>query len=140
MSFGENLRRLRRDKGMTQAQLADATGIKHSHISTMENSSTADPKLSTVYKLMRVLECSANALLLDESMLGISGILVTTLERAQKLDEHSKSVVIDMVDHYCMAKAAQQMLRADKNGIWPSITWSSGNLDPVLKRTPQTEE
>ncbi|MAY56459.1 MAG: hypothetical protein CMQ46_05135 [Gammaproteobacteria bacterium] len=134
MSFGENLRRLRRDKNLTQHQLAAMAGIKSSHISTMESSDSADPKLSTVYKLINALECSPNSLLQDGEEVGLSALLATTLERAEKLDDDSKAVVIDMVDHYCMAKAAQKMLKRERNGILPNILWSSGDLDPILKR------
>ncbi|ALO46181.1 helix-turn-helix domain-containing protein [Pseudohongiella spirulinae] len=134
MSFGENLRRLRREKNLTQAELADMTGIKHGHISTMETSDSADPKLSTVYKLLNALECSPNSLLQDQATIGLSGLMATTLERAALLDDHSQAVLIDVIDHYCMAKSAQAMLNTEKGRILPKIVWSAGNFDPVLKK------
>lgn len=134
MSFGENLRRLRREKNLTQAELAEITGIKHTHISTMEKHDNADPKLSTVYKLIKALECSPNSLLQDQDTIGLSGLLATTLERAAQLDEHSQAVLIDVIDHYCMAKTAQAMLNVEKDRILPKIIWSAGNFDPVLKK------
>ena len=47
MSFGENLRRLRRDKGLTQAELGKLADMKITHMSKLEND-TGDPKLSTL--------------------------------------------------------------------------------------------
>jgi len=138
MSFGENLRRLRRDQNLTQSQLASKTGIKNSHISTMEQGDSADPKLSTVYKLINALGCTANELLQDGSAVGMSGLLANTLERAERLDESSKAVIIEIVDHYCMAKAAQKMLNTD--GFLPNIIWSTGNFDPVLKPKSDSNE
>jgi transcriptional regulator with XRE-family HTH domain len=55
MSLAENVKRLRRDKDWTQAQLAEATGLRIAHISEMEKGK-GDPKLSTLYKLMRALQ------------------------------------------------------------------------------------
>lgn len=134
MSFGENLRRLRRDKGWSQAELASKAGIKTSHISTMETSDEGDPKLSTIYKLINAFGCSPNALLQDEAEVGLQGILEATLERASKLDEYDKRVIVEIVDHYCIAKGMQEMMRKDRNGILPNIIWSTADIDPVLKR------
>lgn len=134
MSFGENLRRLRRDKGWSQMELATKAGIKTSHISTMETSNDGDPKLSTIYKLINALGCSPNTLLQDETAVGVQGIMEATLERASNLDEESKRVVVEIVDHYCIAKGLQQMLRKDKNGIFPNILWSTSDIEPALKR------
>lgn len=139
MSFGENLRRLRRDKGWTQNQLAKHADIKTNHISTMESDS-ADPKLSTIYKLVSALGCTPNALLQDYSIAGLSAALAAVMERADKLDDQSKGVIIEIVDHYCMAKAAQAMLKVDKNGFFPNIIWSTGDLDPILRRKPEPSE
>ena len=36
MALGENLRRLRKEKGWTQHELAERAGIKLTHISTLE--------------------------------------------------------------------------------------------------------
>lgn len=137
MSFGENLRRLRRDKGWSQAELATKAGIKTSHISTMETSDAGDPKLSTIYKLLNALGCSPNTLLQDEEEVGLQGILEATLERASNLDENSKRVVVEIVDHYCIAKGMQEMMRKDRNGILPNIIWSTSDIEPVLKRTKE---
>ena len=43
MSIGENLKRLRRDKGWTQGELADNCGIRLGQISKIERDET-DPK------------------------------------------------------------------------------------------------
>lgn len=134
MSFGENLRRLRRDKGWSQLELATKARIKTSHISTMETSDAGDPKLSTIYKLLNALGCSPNTLLQDENQVGTQGILEATLERASGLDEQSKRVVAEIIDHYCIAKGLQQMLRKDKNGILPNVMWATADIEPAIKK------
>ncbi|WP_399495558.1 helix-turn-helix domain-containing protein, partial [Streptomyces sp. P9(2023)] len=44
MSIGENLKRIRRDKGWTQSELANNCGIRLGQISKIERNET-DPKL-----------------------------------------------------------------------------------------------
>ncbi|EOA2565072.1 helix-turn-helix domain-containing protein, partial [Vibrio vulnificus] len=66
MSIGENLKRLRRDKGWTQGELADNCGIRLGQISKIERNET-DPKLSTIYAITKALDCTPNALLMDVS-------------------------------------------------------------------------
>jgi len=38
MNFGDRIRQLRQDKGLTQPELADAMGIEQSYLSKLENS------------------------------------------------------------------------------------------------------
>lgn len=126
MSFGENLKRLRRDKGYTQKELANDAGMKIGHISTLENDD-GDPKLSTIYKLMESLGCSADALLFDVEKTGISGALKAQFDRANQLDETSKFTLVDLIDHYCIAEGFQKLMEPKK--------WIGGfrYLDPDTK-------
>lgn len=135
MTFGENLKRLRRDKGWTQGDLAERAGIKPSHISTMEKSDAADPKLSTLYKLLQALECSPNTLLLDDDSVSARGLFAATLERAENsLDEESLRILTDVIDHYIIAKGLARMLKNEDGKVLPKILWSTGDVKPVLKR------
>lgn len=106
MSFGENLRRLRRDKGFTQGDVAEKMGIKTTHISTLEKDK-GDPKLSTLYKLMDALACSPNTLLLDEGRLGVDGLLGACFDRAAQLPDDKKRVIIDVIDSYIRAQGIE---------------------------------
>lgn len=112
MSFHESLKSLRRDRGLTQHQLAKLTGIKTTHISRLEKED-ADPKMSTIYKLMDALECSADSLLTD-SKLNMDGILKTAFERAQSLDADGKRTIIDVIDKYCTAVGLNQFMEKEK--------------------------
>jgi transcriptional regulator with XRE-family HTH domain len=116
MSLGSNLKRLRGDKGLTQAQLAKLADIKMGHISKLESDSS-DPKLSTIYKIMEGLECSADSLLMDKDKVGIDSILKATLERALSLPEENKRVIIDVVDKYCIACGMEQAF-SEQNKTW----------------------
>ena len=106
MSLGQNIRRFRRDKGWTQLQLAERTGIKMGHISRLEQDD-GDPKLSTLYKLMQAFSCSPDSLMMDTARVNADAVLKQTLERATGLPEVYKRIIIDVVDKYCIACSAE---------------------------------
>lgn len=60
--FGENLRRVRTEQGLTQAQLADLLHVSHQSISKWEIG-IASPQVIWVYRLADVLEVKPEDLL-----------------------------------------------------------------------------
>lgn len=125
MAIGENLRRLRRDKGMTQGDLSVVTGIRLNHVSKIERNES-DPKLSTLYKLMNALECSANALLIDNQSVNIDAKLAAVVERMGSLNERDKEIVIDVIDTYCMAHGLGRVL--SEHGSFMTIAGKAEKL------------
>jgi len=61
--LGKRLERARQARGMTQEQLAAASGVKHSHISRLENDDIKDIKGTTLRRLARALEVTTDELL-----------------------------------------------------------------------------
>lgn len=112
MSLGKNIRRMRRDKGWTQGQLAERAGLKLNHVSKLEQDGT-DPKLSTLYKLMQAFSCSPDSLLMDLNRVSTDAILKQTLERATALPDADKRAIIQVVDGYCMAVGLRQQFNAE---------------------------
>ena len=55
MRFGETLRRLRKEKDLTQAALAEQTGVSHVYISALERGEKPAPRLEFVISLARSL-------------------------------------------------------------------------------------
>lgn len=102
MALGDNIKRLRRDKGWTQGDLSDRTKIKIGHLSKLERDES-DPKLETIYKLMNAFGCSADALLMDAEKSPLDGVLRAAFERAANLPEANKRAIIDVIDNYCIA-------------------------------------
>src|SRR5690606_31623015 len=90
------------------AELADLAGLKITHMSKLENNS-GDPKLSTLYKLMTALDCSADTLLMDIEKLGVDGLLRVSFDRATQLPRQKKAVVIDLIDNYCTAAGMEAL-------------------------------
>ena len=59
--FAANLRRLRRDAGLSQEQLADRTGLHPTEISRLERA-VREPRLGTIVRLARGLDASVESL------------------------------------------------------------------------------
>lgn len=109
MAIGENLKRLRQDKGYTQYDLSKKSGVRIASISQIERNE-GDPKLSTLYKLIDGLECSADALLLDINHISLNATMKTMLERAEQLPEREKTIIIDIIDTYCITNGFEQVV------------------------------
>ena len=60
--FGENMRKAREEKGLTQEQLAEILKTKQNTISRWENGER-EPSLEMVVKIARSLDCDPNYLL-----------------------------------------------------------------------------
>jgi transcriptional regulator with XRE-family HTH domain len=62
--FAANMRRARERRGLSQERLAFACRLHRTEISLLERGER-DPRLSTVVKLARALDCTASSLLED---------------------------------------------------------------------------
>ncbi|HKR66710.1 MAG TPA: helix-turn-helix transcriptional regulator [Thermoanaerobaculia bacterium] len=62
--FGERLKQLREDSGLTQEKLAQAANLTTSFVSTLERGGKV-PSLTSVLKIARALKQDASALLVD---------------------------------------------------------------------------
>lgn len=77
-TFGETIQRLRRERGLTQRQVAAALDIDFTYLSKLENDRGEPPSEKTVRNLAEVLEVDA------EELLARAGRLPSELrERAQ---------------------------------------------------------
>ena len=61
-NYGERLRAARREKGLTQTELAEKLGITQKSYQRMETG-THDLKMSTIYKICKTLDVSADYIL-----------------------------------------------------------------------------
>ena len=130
MSLGANIRRLRKDHGWSQEQLGIACKIKTAHISRLENDS-ADPKLSTIYKLISALGCSPDALLMDKEKVGINTNLKATIERLSTLKDEEKEHIIAVVDGYMIACGLRESLSEEKTNWVKRLAHSGGYETPL---------
>lgn len=100
MSIADNLQRLRKQQGLNQEQLAERSGVSLTQISKIERSET-DPRVSTVEKLARAMNCSTDQLLFNEATEGLTGLLKRAFERASKLDALDKAALLKVINMAC---------------------------------------
>ncbi len=62
MSVGENILRIRKDKGITQAYLAEQVGISQAMLCQIERG-TKNPSLQVGIEIAKMLECRVEDLL-----------------------------------------------------------------------------
>lgn len=136
MSIGENLKRLRRDKGWTQSDLADECGIRLGQISKIERNDT-DPKLSTINALTDALGCTPNSLLVDVEKTSVNALLEIALERIQNLPEEDKRHLLAVIDKYCIAHSLQHMI--ETNTVF-EFSILNGKTEELKPKEPKTEE
>ena len=67
MKTGEKVRRLRRGNGLTQVELARATGVSQGTIAQIENGEVQNPRPATIKALAEALSVSGMDLLDDPS-------------------------------------------------------------------------
>ena len=71
--FGEKLRKLRRRRGLTVRELAEALGYSaHSHISEVETGKR-EPKVAFILKIADFFQVTTDQLLRDEVELDVGG-------------------------------------------------------------------
>lgn len=61
-TFGENAKRIRTMRNLTQAQVAERLGVHQGQLSNLESGKSGDPTLPTILRLARVLGCQVEEL------------------------------------------------------------------------------
>nr|MBQ4317595.1 XRE family transcriptional regulator [Clostridia bacterium] len=95
-NFSRNVRRLRKKLGMTQKQLAEATGYSEKSVSKWERGPSI-PSVATLFAIARALNTNMETLFLDEyddvCYLGIDGSgITTTLKLVDKYGSPIRSI------------------------------------------------
>ena len=113
-SFGNNLKSIRSEKGVSQGQLAELLGIHPSHVSRYERDLTA-PSVEMVKRFADALEVSTDSLVYgtgDEKITGqlSDSELLAMFRKAQGLNENDKSCIKTMLKAFLFQKDMQQQL------------------------------
>lgn len=127
MPIGENIKKLRVKKAMTQKDLAQKVGIKIAHISRLENDS-GDPKLSTLVRLMESLDCTPNDLFINEES-STNSQLFNEIEKINELNESVKIELISIIKKYVMFNEVIQSIR---NTIEFMGITNKGEIDTII--------
>ena len=102
----ENLKELKKTKGMTSKQIADATKIPESTIKRIFSGETDDPYVSTIHRIVAILGGSLDHILADTNVVLATETLVEAKETAN-LAEAKLEVVL----------AENEMLKAKNSAL-----------------------
>lgn len=90
MSFGKTLQRIRREKGMTQREVAQKIGMDYSYFSRLENDRfDSKPTRETIGKIAEALECNEEE---RGELLAAAGRIDEELEKATRIASEKPEV------------------------------------------------
>jgi transcriptional regulator with XRE-family HTH domain len=111
MDFPERLTALRKEKGLTQRELAQAIGIHVTQLRRYE-AATSQPTLDVLRRLAVVLSVSADLLLFDHDERGPGDDLRLEFEAVSRLDAKEKEVVRSVLEGILLKHEARRLLGA----------------------------
>ena len=82
----ENLKELKKSKGMTSKQIADATKIPESTIKRIFSGDTDDPYVSTIHRIVTVLGGSLDHILADTNAVLSTASIVEVKENVEAVE------------------------------------------------------
>jgi len=97
MSFSARLIALRKDKGLTQQGLADATSIHVQQIKRYEAGSS-EPSAEALRKIARTFAISTDWLLFEEGERAPCDDMALQFEAIQQLSDEERAVIKEVVD------------------------------------------
>ena len=92
----ENLKELKKAKGMTTKQIADATKIPESTIKRIFSGETDDPYVSTIHRIVTVLGGSLDHILADTNAVLSTESIVTVKENAEVVEAERDLVLAEL--------------------------------------------
>ena len=112
----ENLKELKKAKGMTCKQIADATKIPESTIKRIFSGDTDDPYVSTIHRIVTVLGGSLDHILADTNAVLSTESLVEVKETAEVAEAERDLVLaeLEMLRAKTTAQEAEILLLKEK--------------------------
>lgn len=114
-TFGVALRRLRREAGVTQRELADRIGVDFSYISKVENGRVSPPAADTVVQIANALGVGS------EELLALTGKIPTEVQKSVSTSKAAQEFL----------REAQQMKLSDAE--WEEMMKSLNGLRGDLR-------
>lgn len=115
MTIGEQLRKLRKEQGLTAKQLSERSGVPEKTIYRIETEEVADPKLSSIKPLVFALGCSFDELLKNKREIGLSGELQQLLIKTNELPTMEKALLIKMISRWINSVYVEEMYKKTMN-------------------------
>ena len=92
----ENLKELKKSKGMTTKQIADATKIPESTLKRIFSGETDDPYVSTIHRIVTVLGGSLDHILADTNAVLATASLAEVKETAEVVEAERDLVLAEL--------------------------------------------
>jgi len=108
MSFSRRLSKIRKDKKLTQQQMADTIGIHVSQIKRYESGDT-QPSLEVLRKIALALSISADVLLFEEGERGASNELQMQFEALGQFNKEETMVAKELLDSLILKHTANRL-------------------------------
>lgn len=122
MSFGKNLARFRKEKGLTQEDLVRMSGVAISQIRRYETNKST-PSLEAITKLVKALGVSIDEIVFDKSM-EVAGKKIIDRELLEQfevisgLDENEKYIVKKVLEGVIVKNQVEKMMRPRSEASW----------------------
>jgi len=122
MAFGDNLARIRKDKGWTQEELVKRSGVGISQIRRYETDN-ASPTLEIIAKLARALGASIDELVFDKRT-GIAANKILDRELLEKfeivssMEEQDREAVKKILEGMIVKHQVEKMMRPRPESTW----------------------
>ncbi len=107
MNFPERLASLRKEKNLTQKELAELTSVHVAQIRRYE-SGTSQPTLDVIRKIAIALHVSADTLIFDEEERGPDDDLRLHFEAVSKLSEEEKETIKELLEGMLLKHEAKR--------------------------------
>jgi transcriptional regulator with XRE-family HTH domain len=107
MAFTERLARLRKDKGLTQKELAELVGLNQAQIHRYERG-TAEPSMSALKRLALTLAVTTDELVFEEDERGPDDELRLQFEAVSRFGPDEKKTAKDVLDGLILKHEARR--------------------------------
>jgi len=114
MSFGERLRKVRTEQGLTAKELSEASGVPEKNIYRIETGEVADPRMSTVMPLIRALNCSADEIFFDKADFTKLGNLRQLFLKFPEYREDQQDLILTLLQKIGLAFALENHISASE--------------------------
>ena len=114
MIFGENLKKLRKERNWSQDALGEKIGIHGRHIGKYEMGKVM-PNADTLIKLANLFKVSIDYLLLDEEGVSLTSnindrMLLKDFETLDKMDTKDREIIKSLIDAYIKKHQLSEIL------------------------------
>jgi transcriptional regulator with XRE-family HTH domain len=122
MPFAEKLSRLRKEKGLTQEEMAKKAGVGIAQMRRYEGGKSS-PTLEVIKNMAKSLGVSADDLIFDEGEGVASARIVDTklleqFEMLSRMNPHDKEAVMTILDSMIIKNRLEEIMPSKKDTAW----------------------